>query len=44
VDEVFRALADPAGDGPEQLVLESDPYRRLSYTWHTFSPEWAAAY
>ena len=27
---------------PEQVVLESDPYRRLSYTWHTYSPEWAA--
>jgi uncharacterized protein YndB with AHSA1/START domain/DNA-binding transcriptional ArsR family regulator len=27
---------------PEQVVLESDPYRRLAYTWHTFSPEWAA--
>jgi DNA-binding transcriptional ArsR family regulator/uncharacterized protein YndB with AHSA1/START domain len=27
---------------PEQVVLESDPYRRLSYTWHTFTPEWAA--
>ena len=25
---------------PEQLVLESDPYRRLSYTWQTFTPEW----
>ncbi len=24
-------IADPA-----QVVLESDPYRRLSYTWHTF--------
>ena len=24
---------------PEQVVLESDPYRRLSYTWHTFTPE-----
>jgi DNA-binding transcriptional ArsR family regulator/uncharacterized protein YndB with AHSA1/START domain len=24
----------------EQVVLESDPYRRLSYTWHTFTPEW----
>ncbi len=23
----------------EQIVLESDPYNRLSYTWHTFSPE-----
>ncbi|MEU0472099.1 ArsR/SmtB family transcription factor [Streptomyces olivaceus] len=26
---------------PEQVVLEADPYRRLSYTWHTFTPEWA---
>jgi DNA-binding transcriptional ArsR family regulator/uncharacterized protein YndB with AHSA1/START domain len=26
---------------PEQLVVESEPYRRLSYTWHTFTPEWA---
>lgn len=24
---------------PEQVVVESDPYRRLSYTWHTFTPE-----
>ena len=28
---------------PEQVVLEADPYRRLSYTWHTFTPEWAEA-
>lgn len=28
---------------PEQVVLESDPYRRLSYAWHTFTPEWADA-
>jgi len=27
---------------PEQVVLESDPFRRLAYTWHTFTPEWAA--
>jgi DNA-binding transcriptional ArsR family regulator/uncharacterized protein YndB with AHSA1/START domain len=26
---------------PEQVVLVSEPYRRLSYTWHTFTPEWA---
>ena len=25
---------------PEQIILESEPYRRLSYTWHTFTPEW----
>jgi len=29
---------------PEQVVLESDPPRRLAYTWHTFTPEWAAAH
>jgi uncharacterized protein YndB with AHSA1/START domain len=28
---------------PEQVILEADPYRRLAYTWHTFTPEWAAA-
>jgi len=26
---------------PESVVLESDPYRRLSYTWHTMTPELA---
>jgi len=25
---------------PEQVVLESEPYRRLAHTWHTFTPEW----
>jgi len=24
---------------PAQIVLESDPFRRLAYTWHTFTPE-----
>ncbi len=28
-------------DDPEQVVVESEPCRRLSYTWHTFTPEWA---
>ena len=28
---------------PEQVILESEPYRRLSYTWHTFTPEWRQA-
>ena len=32
------AIADP-----EQVVLESEPYRRLSYAWQTHSPEWAQA-
>lgn len=25
----------------EQRVVEADPYTRLSYTWHAFTPEWA---
>jgi len=29
-------IADPA-----QVVLESDPYRRLAYTWQTVTPEFA---
>ncbi|CAM3622545.1 SRPBCC domain-containing protein [Nocardiopsis rhodophaea] len=26
---------------PDQRVLVSDPPCQLSYTWHTFTPEWA---
>lgn len=26
---------------PEQVVLEAEPGRRLSYTWHTATAEWA---
>ena len=26
---------------PQQVVVESDPFRRLSYTWHSFTPELA---
>jgi DNA-binding transcriptional ArsR family regulator/uncharacterized protein YndB with AHSA1/START domain len=29
-------IADPA-----QVVLESDPHRRLAYSWHSFTPELA---
>jgi uncharacterized protein YndB with AHSA1/START domain len=36
-DEVGLVVSDP-----EQVILESDPYHRLSYTWHTITPEWAA--
>lgn len=32
------------GKDPEQVVLESDPPRRLSYTWHTIGPEFAAEF
>jgi uncharacterized protein YndB with AHSA1/START domain len=28
---------------PAQVVLEAEPHRRLSYTWHTFTPELADA-
>ncbi|MFI7673309.1 ArsR/SmtB family transcription factor [Actinophytocola sp. NPDC049390] len=28
-------------EDPEQVVLESNPYTRLAYTWHTYTPEWA---
>jgi uncharacterized protein YndB with AHSA1/START domain/DNA-binding transcriptional ArsR family regulator len=31
-------MADPA-----QVVLESEPCRRLAYTWHTITPEFAKA-
>jgi uncharacterized protein YndB with AHSA1/START domain/DNA-binding transcriptional ArsR family regulator len=32
------AIEDPA-----QVVLESEPPRRLSFSWHSFTPEWADA-
>src|SRR5947209_6292901 len=28
---------------PDQRVVEADPYRRLSYTWHVFTDELSAA-
>ena len=31
-------------EDPEQVVLEYDPPRRLSYRWHAFTPEWAEAF
>jgi uncharacterized protein YndB with AHSA1/START domain/DNA-binding transcriptional ArsR family regulator len=43
----FTVVLDPGGvtiADPEQVVLEADPYRRLSYTWHTFTPQWAENY
>ena len=35
-EEVGLVVSDP-----EQVILESDPYRRLAYTWHTITPQWA---
>jgi uncharacterized protein YndB with AHSA1/START domain/DNA-binding transcriptional ArsR family regulator len=34
---------DVTVDNPEQVVLEYDPYTRLSYTWHDVTPEFARA-
>ncbi|ASR36109.1 ArsR family transcriptional regulator [Prauserella marina] len=28
-------------EDPAQVVLDYQPYRRLAYTWHTFTPEFA---
>ena len=28
-------------DDPAQVVVEADPFTRLSYTWHTMTPEFA---
>ncbi len=36
-EEVGLVVSDPG-----QVILESDPPRRLSFTWHTFTPEWTA--
>ncbi|MFF5970246.1 SRPBCC family protein [Streptomyces sp. NPDC012769] len=37
-EEGGRTTSDPA-----QVVLAAEPGRLLSYTWHTFTPEWALA-
>jgi DNA-binding transcriptional ArsR family regulator/uncharacterized protein YndB with AHSA1/START domain len=29
---------------PDQVVVDADPYRRLSYTWHAFIPELAGVF
>ena len=39
---IWRTRGLAIGD-PDQVVLESEPYRRLSYTWQTHSPQWAQA-
>jgi uncharacterized protein YndB with AHSA1/START domain len=37
-DEVGLVVSSPG-----QVILEADPHHRLAYTWHTITPEWAAA-
>ena len=34
--ESGRTIVDP-----EQVVVESTPYTRLAYTWHTYTDDWA---
>jgi uncharacterized protein YndB with AHSA1/START domain/DNA-binding transcriptional ArsR family regulator len=36
-------MDDVTMDDPAQVVLESEPYRRLSFTWHVITPEFARA-
>jgi uncharacterized protein YndB with AHSA1/START domain len=37
-EEVGLVVSDP-----DQVILKSDSPRRLAYTWHTITPEWADA-
>jgi len=41
--DLAHAEVDLVVRHPDQLILESDANRRLSYNWHSFTPEWAAA-
>jgi len=34
-EEIGLVVSDP-----EQMILESDPFCRVAFTWHTFTPEW----
>ncbi|WP_174188658.1 ArsR/SmtB family transcription factor [Nocardia barduliensis] len=42
--EMIWRQRDWTSKDPEQVVLEAEPYRRLSYTWHTFDPAFAATF
>ncbi|MEV5648671.1 metalloregulator ArsR/SmtB family transcription factor [Nocardia sp. NPDC052254] len=41
--EMVWHQGDWTSKDPAQMVLTADPYRRLSYTWHTFGPSFAEA-
>src|SRR5258707_15755742 len=34
-------VGDVTRPGPGRVVLKNEPYRRLAYTWHTITPEFA---
>ncbi|MDQ2754394.1 MAG: metalloregulator ArsR/SmtB family transcription factor [Actinomycetota bacterium] len=40
----WKMSADDESHDWDQRVLEAEPYRRLSYTWHTYQPEMAALF
>jgi uncharacterized protein YndB with AHSA1/START domain/biotin operon repressor len=40
----WRMAADDDNHDWDQWVLEAEPYRRLSYTWHNYQPEMAALF
>lgn len=41
---LWRMSAESDYQDWDQHVLESEPHRRLSYTWHTYQPEMAAMF
>ena len=41
--EMVWHLGEVAMAGPGQVVLEHEPYTRLSFTWHHITPEFAKA-
>lgn len=41
---LWRSTSDQPFEDHGQVVLESDPYRRLSYSWHNYQPEHAAMF
>lgn len=40
--EMHHPEVDLVVSDAEQVIVESDPYRRLAFRWHTFTADWAA--
>jgi uncharacterized protein YndB with AHSA1/START domain/DNA-binding transcriptional ArsR family regulator len=41
--EIVWHMGDVSMAGPDQVILEHDPHRRLAYMWHHITPEFAKA-
>jgi uncharacterized protein YndB with AHSA1/START domain len=41
---LWRSGPDGEFKDLEQVVLEADPYRQLSYTWHNYQWQWAGMF